>query len=107
MHLLHLFDLPLATIVQDELKRIADLAQEHNLYVMSDEVYDAIVYDDTPHHRLASMPGMWDRTITLGTYRRSVCESVCCWRVAKVIITHRERWKDVFCHWMEVRQNCQ
>ncbi len=47
-----------------ELDIIADLAIEHDLIVMSDEVYEMIVFDDNRHISIASLPGMQDRTIT-------------------------------------------
>lgn len=50
-----------------ELEFIAQLAEEHNLIVMSDEVYDALVFDGKEHVRIATLPGMWDRTVTVGS----------------------------------------
>src|SRR6185295_6915925 len=53
-----------------ELTQIAALAQKHNFLVLSDEVYEWMTYR-TPtrpveHVRIATLPGMWERTITLG-----------------------------------------
>lgn len=50
-----------------ELEGIAALAEEHNLLVMSDEVYDCLVFDGKEHVRIANLPGMWDRTVTVGS----------------------------------------
>ncbi|KAH6915312.1 PLP-dependent transferase [Coprinopsis sp. MPI-PUGE-AT-0042] len=50
-----------------ELEGIAAIAEEHNLLVMSDEVYDCLVFDDKEHVRIATLPGMWDRTVTVGS----------------------------------------
>jgi len=47
-----------------ELENIAVLAEEHNLLVMADEVYDCLVFDGKEHIRIATLPGMWDRTVT-------------------------------------------
>ncbi len=47
-----------------ELKELADIAIEHDLLVMSDEVYEQIVFDGARHISIASLPGMWERTIT-------------------------------------------
>ncbi|KAL4081774.1 pyridoxal phosphate-dependent transferase [Scleroderma yunnanense] len=49
---------------KDELEKIADLSKEFNLLVMADE-YDCLVYDDKEHIRIANLPGMWDRTVTV------------------------------------------
>ncbi|MFG0307375.1 MAG: aminotransferase class I/II-fold pyridoxal phosphate-dependent enzyme [Phycisphaerales bacterium JB040] len=50
-----------------ELRHIADLAIEHDLIVFSDEVYDCHVFDGE-HSRIASLEGMADRTVTLGSF---------------------------------------
>ncbi|KAI0091938.1 pyridoxal phosphate-dependent transferase [Irpex rosettiformis] len=48
-----------------ELEKIAALAEEFNLLVISDEVYDSLVFDGKEHIRFATLPGMWDRTVTV------------------------------------------
>jgi len=68
-----------------ELENIAALAEEFNLLVMADEVvgselfglvctpstllfqYDCLVFDNKEHIRIATLPGMWDRTVTVGS----------------------------------------
>jgi aspartate/methionine/tyrosine aminotransferase len=47
------------------LRGLADLAVRHNLLVISDEIYERIVYDGQTHLSLASCPGMRERTITI------------------------------------------
>ena len=49
----------------EDVKGIADLAQDHDLWVISDEMYQKIRYGGPPHLSPASLPGMFDRTITL------------------------------------------
>ena len=49
---------------RQELQELADIAIEHDLLVMSDEVYEQIVFHDARHISIASLPGMWERTIT-------------------------------------------
>lgn len=49
---------------RDELEVLARIAIEHDLLVMSDEVYEYIVYDGNRHISIASLPGMADRTIS-------------------------------------------
>lgn len=53
-----------------ELRAIADFANEHDLAVISDEAYEDLVYD-TPHVSLATLPGMFARTITVFTLSKS------------------------------------
>jgi N-succinyldiaminopimelate aminotransferase len=50
----------------DELHQIADICIEHDLLVVTDEVYEHIVYDGE-HVPLASLPGMRDRTVTISS----------------------------------------
>jgi len=49
-----------------ELARIAELACEHDLLVISDEVYEHMVFDGT-HLPIASLPGMAERTVTISS----------------------------------------
>ena len=49
---------------REELQELADIAIENDLLVMSDEVYEQIVFDGARHISIASLPGMWERTIT-------------------------------------------
>ncbi|XP_041481382.1 kynurenine--oxoglutarate transaminase 3-like isoform X1 [Lytechinus variegatus] len=50
---------------REELTEIADLCKEHDVICISDEVYEHLVYDDNKFTRIATLPGMWDRTITV------------------------------------------
>lgn len=64
---------------REELAPIAQLAVEHDLLVISDEIYDRLVYGGAEHTPLASLPGMRDRTITLGGFSKS--HAMTGWRV--------------------------
>lgn len=52
---------------KEELQVIADLAKKWDTLVIMDEVYEWIVYKGKQHIRMATLPGMWDRTITIGS----------------------------------------
>lgn len=52
---------------RDELQKIADIVQKYNVVVISDEVYEWMVYPGNEMVRFASLPGMWDKTITIGS----------------------------------------
>ncbi|KAM4663342.1 uncharacterized protein O3C94_011564 [Discoglossus pictus] len=52
---------------RQELEEIADLCVKHDIICISDEVYEWLVYDGNHHIRIASLPGMWERTITIGS----------------------------------------
>jgi N-succinyldiaminopimelate aminotransferase len=51
---------------KDELTMIAELCQEFDVLAITDEVYEHIVFDGGTHVRLATLPGMAERTLTLG-----------------------------------------
>ena len=52
---------------RSELEFIAKLAIENNLLVLSDEVYEFITYDDNKHIPISTLPGMYERTITVSS----------------------------------------
>jgi aspartate aminotransferase len=54
-----------------DLERIAEAAQEHDLWVISDEAYEDVVYDGTLHVSIASLPGMYERTVPIYTFSKS------------------------------------
>ncbi|MEU7021207.1 pyridoxal phosphate-dependent aminotransferase [Streptomyces sp. NPDC046203] len=59
---------PTGTVLdRAELTAIAELAQEHDLLVVTDEVYEHLVFDDAVHIPLATLPGMRERTVTIGS----------------------------------------
>ncbi len=70
-----------------ELSAIAELAQQHDIAVLSDEVYEWMVYPTAAHPvehvRLATLPGMWERTVTLGSAGKSF--SVTGWKIGWAI----------------------
>lgn len=52
---------------RDELEKIATICVEEDVLVLADEVYDCLVYDGREHVRIATLPGMWERTLTVGS----------------------------------------
>lgn len=56
---------------QTELEAIADVAKELDLLVISDEVYEHYVTGENPHTPIASLPDMWERTITVNSFSKS------------------------------------
>mgnify|MGYP005989568509 FL=1 len=65
-----------------ELQIIADLAQEHDLLVISDEVYEEITYGET-HISIASLPGMKERTISMFAFTKAYAMDG--WRLGYVV----------------------
>ncbi len=62
-----------------ELERIAALCIRHDLIAVTDEVYEAILFDDQQHIPLASLPGMQERTLTISSLAKTF--SVTGWKV--------------------------
>ncbi|MGI8812092.1 MAG: pyridoxal phosphate-dependent aminotransferase [Pyrinomonadaceae bacterium] len=58
-------------MTQTELEAVAAVAQELDLLVISDEVYEHYVTGENPHTPIASLPGMWDRTLTVNSFSKS------------------------------------
>lgn len=50
-----------------ELELVASLAREHDAWVVTDEVYEHLVFDGAPHVPMATLPGMRERTITISS----------------------------------------
>ena len=57
-------------LTRADLERIASIARERGLWVISDEAYEDVVFDGE-HVSIASLPGMYDRTIPLYTFSKS------------------------------------
>lgn len=68
---------------KQELEAIAKLAQQYNLLVISDEVYDELYFTSQRPTRIASIPGMWERTITVGSAGKRF--GVTGWRIGWLI----------------------
>ncbi|QOV36783.1 pyridoxal phosphate-dependent aminotransferase [Streptomyces ferrugineus] len=63
---------PTGTVLtRAELAAIAELAVERDLLVVTDEVYEHLVFDDAEHLPLATFPGMRERTVTIGSAGKS------------------------------------
>jgi N-succinyldiaminopimelate aminotransferase len=56
-----------AVLGRDELAAVAAVAVDHDLLVVTDEVYEHLTYDGVPHVPLATLPGMRDRTLTVSS----------------------------------------
>ena len=68
---------------REELTLIADLAEKYDAYVITDEVYEHIVYAPNQHVYFASLPGMWKRTICCSSLSKTY--SITGWRLGYII----------------------
>ena len=67
----------------EELQTIADLAEKYDTYVITDEVYEHIVYAPNKHIYFASLPRMWERTISCSSLSKTY--SITGWRLGYII----------------------
>jgi aminotransferase len=68
---------------REELTLIAELCQEHDVIALADEIYEYILYTDTPHISIATLPGMAERTVTISGLSKTF--SVTGWRLGYCI----------------------
>lgn len=68
---------------REELEQIADLAKKYDAFVITDEVYEHIVYPPNKHIYMASLPGMAERTISCSSLSKTY--SITGWRLGYVI----------------------
>ena len=71
-------------LTRADLERIAELAAEHDLWVMADEIYGRILYDGAEHISFASLPGMADRTIVLDGFSKTFAMTG--WRLGYAVV---------------------
>ncbi len=68
-----------AVLTRSDLEAVAEVAQRHDLFVLSDEVYEKLVYDGARHISMASLPEMRERTVTIHSFSKAWC--MCGWRI--------------------------
>ena len=68
---------------REELEVIASLAEKYDTYVITDEVYEHIVYAPRKHTYFATLPGMWERTISCSSLSKTY--SITGWRLGYII----------------------
>ncbi|MCS7098312.1 MAG: pyridoxal phosphate-dependent aminotransferase [Candidatus Methanomethyliaceae archaeon] len=76
-----------AIIGRKELEEIANIAIEHNLKIISDEVYEKLIYDNNRHFSIASLNGISDRVITINSFSKTFAMTG--WRIGYVVADER------------------
>ncbi len=67
---------------KDFLKKVADIARDHNIYVISDEVYEKIIFEGK-HYSIASFDEMFDRTVTINAFSKTYAMTG--WRIGYAV----------------------
>lgn len=70
-----------------ELQQIAAIAEEHDLFILTDEIYEYFLFDGTEHISPASLPGMAERTITISGLSKTF--SITGWRIGYLVADKR------------------
>lgn len=68
---------------REELLIIADMAKKYDTFVITDEVYEHIVYEPHQHTYMATLPGMWERTISCSSLSKTY--AITGWRLGYII----------------------
>ncbi|MEM1346949.1 MAG: aminotransferase class I/II-fold pyridoxal phosphate-dependent enzyme [Myxococcota bacterium] len=68
---------------REELELVGAFCTEHDLLAVTDEIYEYIVYSGAEHVSMASLPGMWERTVTMGGYSKTF--SITGWRLGTIV----------------------
>ena len=68
-----------SVMTRQEMEPIASFVQEHDLFVITDEIYAELTYTDTPHVSLASLPGMRERCLVINGFSKAF--SMTGWRL--------------------------
>jgi aspartate/methionine/tyrosine aminotransferase len=76
-----------AVMERPDVTLLAELAKEHNLLILSDEIYEKILYDGATHISIASLPGMRERTISI--FGVSKTYAMTGWRIGYAIANKR------------------
>ena len=71
-------------LTRGDLERIAAVAREHDLVILSDEIYSRILYDGAEHVSIAALPGMAERTIVLDGFSKTYAMTG--WRLGYAIV---------------------
>ena len=67
---------------KEDLEVIAEVAKRHNLIVFADEIYEKLLYENSKHTSIGSLPGMEDRTITVNGFSKAYAMTG--WRIGYI-----------------------
>jgi aminotransferase len=87
---------------RQELEAIAELAVEHDLFVITDEIYEYFVYEAAKHVSPATLPGMKERTITISGLSKTF--SITGWRVGYLLAD--KRWLGTIGYFHDLTYVC-
>ncbi len=76
---------PTGIIIDDEnIKKIAELAVKYNLIVISDDIYNGVIYDNVNYNPIVNLPNMIERTIIIGSFSKTYAMDG--WRIGYLVV---------------------
>lgn len=87
---------------QAELEVVAAFAMRHDLFVLTDEIYEYFVYSGAEHRSIAALPGMAERTVTISGFSKTF--SVTGWRLG--YLTADPRWVPAISYFHDLTYVC-
>jgi len=72
-----------SVMTEADIRAIADIALRHNLFILSDEVYEKLIYEDAKHFSPASIPDMKHRVVTINSFSKTYAMTG--WRIGYVV----------------------
>ena len=85
-----------------ELEQIAAFCKKQDLFVFTDEIYEHFVFDGLEHISFASLPDMWDRTITISGLSKTF--SITGWRIGYCVCP--EKWAEAIGNFSDLVYVC-
>ncbi len=85
-----------------ELEAVAAIAEEHDLFIITDEIYEYFVFDGTEHISPATLPGMAERTISVSGLSKTF--SITGWRIG--YLTASPRWLPSIAYFHDLTYVC-
>jgi aminotransferase len=87
---------------QAEVEQVAEVCREHDLFLITDEIYEYFVYDGARHISPATLPGMRERTIVISGFSKTY--SITGWRIGYA--TADARWMPAMAHFHDLTYVC-
>jgi len=87
---------------REELETIAEIAEEHELFLFTDEIYEYFVFDGKKHISPATLPGMAERTISISGLSKTF--SITGWRIG--YLTASPRWLGAIAYFHDLTYVC-
>lgn len=76
-----------SVLAKKELRELAKVVAKHGLFVLADEVYEKLIYDDQPHLSIGSFPDIAEYVVTVNSFSKSY--AMCGWRIGYAVANRK------------------